>query len=374
LSDDLGNLFRISEPGGETRIVYTHHPEQLVPATPLPITPAWLMEKEVTADLEKEVWIDNMIPAGILDTLENHIQKSYRKLLTDERYSLEVLANIKDFRTLVNLSFVTYLSKKIGISTPLDPVLSFPLGPNSISIMEAALAYDTLITGKRYPLSSEEDATMVPIITKIVDREGEVIYAYNPEPKRVLPEKVSALTTEILRKVMEVGTGRKARDAVRMFDIPIPTFGKTGTANRFTNSSFVGFIPGRDVVNNLFDMDDGYAIAAYAGYDDNRPMKGKHTEIYGSSGALPLWIDTANAIIDAPDFKEGIEPADLIFSGPLVGPEAKEDGFCSVQVSAVTGLPLRPRGTHDSSPGTEVLTQAEDLKGTWKLKRTFEPF
>jgi len=374
LSDDLGNFFRISEPGGGTRIVYTHHPEQLVPATPLPITPAWLMEKGVDADLEKEVWIDNMIPAGILDTLENHIQNNYRKLLTDERYGLEVLANIRDFRTLVNLSFVTYLSKKIGISTPLDPVLSFPLGPNSISIMEAALAYETLITGKRYPLSPEEDATMVPIITKIVDREGEVIYAYNPEPKRVLPEKVSALTTEILRKVMEVGTGRKARDAVRMFDIPIPTFGKTGTANRFTNSSFVGFIPGRDVVTNLFDMDDGYAIAAYAGYDDNRPMKGKHTEIYGASGALPLWIDTANAIINAPDFKEGIEPADLIFSGPLAGPEAKEDGFCSVPVSAVTGLPLPPRGTHDSSPGTGVLTQAEASKGRWKLKRTFEPF
>ena len=240
LGEDLSNFYRISESGGRTRIVYTDHPQRLVPATPLPITPAWLMEKGIDAGLEKEIWIDNLIPAGILDTLENHIQTNYVRLLTDDRYSLEVLAGIRDFRTLVNLSFVTYLSKKIGISTPLDPVLSFPLGPNSISIMEAALAYETLVTGKVYPLSPEGGAAMVPIITKIVDRDGEVIYAYTPKPERVLSERVSSQTTEILRKVMEVGTGRKAGDAVRIFDIPIPTFGKTGTANRFTNSSFVG--------------------------------------------------------------------------------------------------------------------------------------
>ena len=375
LSDDLSNFYRVTEPGGGTRIVYIDDAQKLVPATPLPITPAWLIKKGIDADLEKEVWIDNLIPAGILDTLENHIQTNYRRLLTEERYSLEVLARIRDFRTLVNLSFVTYLSKRIGISTPLDPVLSFPLGPNSISIMEAALAYETLVTGRAYPLSPEGGAAMVPIITKIVDREGEVIYAFTPEPERVLSERVSTLTTEILRKVMEVGTGRKARDAVRMFDIPIPTFGKTGTANRFTNSSFVGFIPGRNVKTNLFDMDDGYAIAAYAGYDDNRPMKGKHTEIYGASGALPLWIDTANAIISAPEFQKGIEPADLVFSAPLVGPVAGQGDLRSVPVSPVTGLPLKAsKQGLGSSPGPAVVTEAEVLGETWKLKRTFEPF
>jgi len=373
LSDDLSNFYRVSEPGGGTRMVYIDHPQRLVPATPLPVTPAWLIEKGIHDAMEKEVWIDNLIPAGILESLENHIQTNYRRLLTGDRYSLEILSGIRDFRTLVNLSFVIYLSKKIGISTPLDPVLSFPLGPNSISIMEAAVAYETMTTGKAYPLSPGGGAAMVPIITKIVDREGELIYKFDPEPERVLSERVSTLTTEILRKVMEIGTGRKAKDAVRMFDIPIPTFGKTGTANRFTNSSFVGFIPGRDRETNLFDMADGYAIAAYAGYDDNRPMKGKHMEIYGSSGALPLWVDTANAIISAPEFQKGLEPADLVFSGPLAGPVAGQDGLRSVPVSPVTGLPLGPRETRDASPGPAVITEAEFQGETWKLKRGFEP-
>jgi len=375
LSEDLSRFYRLSEPVGETRIVYTDHPERLVPATLVPVTPAWVLKNGIDSDMEKRVWIDNLIPAGTLETLETHTQTNYKKLLAHERYSLEVLSKVRDFKTLVNLSFVVYLSKKIGISTELDPVLSFPLGPNSISIMEAALGYETLVSGKRYPLSPEGGAAMVPIITKIVDREGEVIYAYTPRPERILSERVSILITEILRKVMEVGTGKRAKDAVRVFDIPIPTFGKTGTANRFTNSSFVGLIPGHNLTTGQFDVGEGVVIAAYTGYDDNRPMKGKQIAIYGSSGALPLWIDTANAVINAPDFQKGLQPADLVFSGGLLRPSADPGDWHSVPVSPVTGLPSQPskEGAAAALKAT-VVTETEPRWETWKLKRRFEPF
>ena len=278
----IGHFYRAGEAGEGARIIYTDHPEYLARDDLIPITPEWLIEKAQGPNIEKKVWIDNLIPAGILDSIETHIKANYKKLLTHERYSLEVLSRVRDFRTLVNLSFVVYLSKKIGISTPLDPVLSFPLGPNSISIMEAALAYEALATGKAYPLSPGGGPAMVPIIKKIVDREGEVIWEYRPKPEMVLSKRVSTLITEILGKVMERGTGQKARDAVRLFDIPIPTFGKTGTANRFTNSSFVGLIPGPDSRTGQFDLENGYVIAAYTGYDEDRKstrLNSSHTDI-----------------------------------------------------------------------------------------------
>jgi len=373
VSQDLANFYRVGEPGGELRIVYTDDPQRLVPSALVPVTPAWLREEGIHAGMSGDVWVDNLIPSGILHTLENRIQTNYLRLLTVERYSLENLARIRDFRTLVNLSFVTWLSRKIGISTPLEPVLSFPLGPNAISIMEAALAYETLITGKRRVLCPGGDAGMVPIITKIVDREGEVIYEYVPEPERAVSARVSVLTTEILRKVMEVGTGRKARDAICMFGAPVPTFGKTGTANRFTNSSFVGLIPGPDQETGLLDLNDGYTVAAYVGYDDNRPMKGKHTEIYGASGALPLWIDTINAVIESTEFQKGIEPADVVFSAALVGPRAGQGDLRSVPVSSLTGLPLDPGKAGGSWAGPFVISEAEIQGGKWKLKRVFDP-
>jgi len=81
---------------------------------------------------------------------------------------------------------------------------------------------------------------------------------------------------------------------------PLPSFGKTGTANRYTNSSFVGLIPGPDNTTGQLAIDNGYTIAGYVGFDDNRPMKGDHMALYGSSGALPLWMDTAKAIVKNP--------------------------------------------------------------------------
>ena len=373
-SNTRGRFYRAGGPGLGGRIIYADHPEYLARDDLIPITPEWLIEKAQGSDLEKKVWIDNLIPAGILDSIEIHVKANYKKLLTHERYSFEVLSKVKDFRTLVNLSFVVYLSKKIGISTPLDPVLSFPLGPNSISIMEAALAYEALATGKAYPLFQGGGSAMVPIIKKIVDREGEIIWEYSPKPERVLSERVSTLISEILGKVMERGTGKKARNAIRFLDIPVPTFGKTGTANRFTNSSFVGLIPGPDFRTGQFDLENGYVIATYTGYDDNRPMKGKHLAIYGSSGALPLWIDTANAIVGTDDFKKKVQPADLVFS-PLVRPGVDQKGFRRIPVSPVTGLPKRPskQGAGLSSEVT-VLSETDEHGDKVTLKRHFEPF
>jgi len=319
-------------------------------------------------------WVDSLIPPEVLELLQTHTRSQFGKLMGHEKYSLEVLSKIRDFRTLVNLSFVTYLSKKIGISTYLDPVLSFPLGPNAISIMEAALAYEALLTGKTWLLSAGGGPTMVPIIQKIVDREGKILWEYVPEPKVVLPERVTILTSEILRKVMERGTGRKARDVVRVFDMPLPTFGKTGTANRYTNSSFVGLIPGPDNTTGQLAIGNGYTIAGYVGFDDNRPMKGEHMALYGSSGALPLWMATAKAIARTEDFKHALQPADLAFN-PLLRPVTPgKFALHPVPVSPTTGLPLK-NGETPSQPSTfpEVLTQAGDGGKTWELKRAFEP-
>jgi len=374
LAEALNGFYRTTEPDGAARLVYTDNAQGLLPAVLTPVTPAWLIENGINADTARDVWIDGLIPSGVLEILEHQMETRYKESLNDEAHPMATLSKIRDFRILVNLLYVVYLSKKLGISTPLDPVLSFPLGPNSISIMEAAMAYETLVTGMAYPLSPEGGTAMVPIITKIVDRDGEIIYAFEPKPERVLSERVSAMTTEILRKVMEVGTGKKARGAVRIFDTPIPTFGKTGTANDFINSSFVGFVPGYNADASGFDLDHGYAIAAYAGYDDNRPMKGKRIEVYGAYGALPLWVDTANAVVNSPQFQKGLQVADLVFGGPSVGPLPGQGDLQSVPVSPVTGLPLAGTQPAAASADNTVVADVEPVEGTWKLKRTFDPF
>ena len=369
LSKSLRHFYRTDAGGSPAKIVYAED-VGLLPVPLFQVTPEWIRAKPFVMG---EILIDGLVTSETIDLLQENMKRNYERLVTEKYYSMEVLSRVRDFRTLVNLYYVVYLSKRMGISTKLDPVLSFPLGPDSISISEAALAYQTIMSGHIYPLSHKGGPTMVPIITKIVDRDGEILWEYKAKPKKVLTDRVSGLVTEILRKVMEIGTGRRARDEVQLFDVPIPTFGKTGTANRFTNSSFVGFIPGPKHDAGQLDSSDGYVIASYVGYDDNRPMKGPHITIYGASGALPLWIDTANAIANTAGYKKDLQPADLVFE-PISTPFLNHGDFRIVPVSPVSGLPVSPSDQGvDISSAHRILAEAEKRGNKTELKRHFEP-
>jgi membrane peptidoglycan carboxypeptidase len=272
--------------------------------------------------------------------------------------------------------YVRQLATDMGISTPLDTVLSFPLGANSISILEAALAYNTIMNGKLDTVNDEKSNFMVPIITRITDRKGELIWEYSPKIKNVLSRSTSASVTEILRMAVENGTAKRAKDSVRLsmkfdedtIDIPIPCFGKTGTSNKFSNSSFAGFIPG--IQKGEFNVDKGYVISSYIGYDDNRSMKGPYMMIYGATGALPIWIDTANYIVNSTEYKRDVEMADLAFIGEST-PFSNGGTLNPVKISPISGL-LLSGGHSTDSDSIEAYSNVEINNGDIVLKKIFE--
>ena len=379
LSDALRFFYLKGLADGRVRIIYTDLGESARGPELQPLTVEWLSER--LGEIKPEdVWIDGLMPSKALDLLQSRLKDTYQKLLTYKRYDPELLYQVRDFKTLVNLTYVVDLSKKMGIYSELAPVLSFPLGANAISIMEAALAYQTIMTGNTYPIADGSTPELIPVITRIEDRDGETIWEYQPHPQKILSDEVSRQITEILRRVMINGTGSEARDAVRVsldlenekIGIPIPSFGKTGTANQFTNSSFVGFIPGPEKEMGLLGIEQGYVIASYVGYDDNRPMKGKRVSIYGASGALPLWIDTANAISNSVGYKKWLEVADLVFDVQSLSLN-QDKNLHPVPVSSSTGLPLEAMDEAMSLNHPQLLSYVDEVGSDVKLKRVFEP-
>ncbi|MDQ3785070.1 MAG: transglycosylase domain-containing protein [Actinomycetota bacterium] len=123
---------------------------------------------------------------------------------------------------------VVRTAKKMGIRTPLQPVLSAPLGSNGVNALDMASAYGTLAAnGRRHsPVA----------ITKIVDSRGRTIYRATPRPKRVLDPVTSYLTTSALEQVITRGTGAGA-------GIGRPAAGKTGTAQEYRDAWFAGYTP-----------------------------------------------------------------------------------------------------------------------------------
>lgn len=376
-------LFRMGvDSRGRTQMIYVGH-------SPLPDSKG--LNSVTLRDIHDQpgllqtgrVWIDGLLPSSVLDLLESHSLRNYQELQGMKRYDLDVLARIRDFRVLVNLYYVRDLSRRMGISTPLDPVLSFPLGSNAISIAEAARAYQAMMNGKIYLLNEDPSERMIPVIQRMEDRDGQVIWEYTPRPTRVLSERVSGMMSEILRMAVQQGTGSRARDAINVsvdlhednpVELPVPAFGKTGTSNDYTDSSFVGFIPGPDDGAGTLALDSGFVVSVYLGFDDNRPMKTPRVTIYGSSGALPVWIDTCKGLVGSRAYRENLQIADLAFD-MLPGASILQGELRPVHVSGRSGLPLSFQDDKGPSGGPILVFSDVSVEdGIVRINRNFEPF
>lgn len=289
-------------------------------------------------DFWGEVLLDNLLSAGTVKQMASLIETEYTRLKGMPAYSSEVLFQMRDFKVLAGLQYVIGLAREMGVRSALEPVLSFPLGSNVITPLEVAQIYETIVTGKRYRLGRQGSGEALTIIDRIERSNGEVLYEPVRMTKQVVDSKTSLEVSDILRKVIVYGTGRYADRNIRLqshnpgtqemlaeLDLRVPVLGKTGTANRFRNSAFAGFVPGLLVGENAVGLSNGYTLAIYEGFDDNESMVRTSSHITGSTGALRLWTEVVNHLIDDQGYGDALDLEDLSFSLnvelPLVYPD-----------------------------------------------------
>ena len=352
-------------------------------------------------NFQEDFW-DNMLIEGnvtlsTLQTLNNAVQTEFAHLSSLPPYSFEVLSLVPDFRVLAALRYVTALGGAFNVRSELEPVLSFPLGSNVISLLEAAAIYQAMTMGNITVSGADEPIDELAIIDHIENSEGETIFIPERRNINVVDAGTSMAVSDILQNVVKFGTGQYAHANVRLhsknpeieqqlkqFDLPVPLLGKTGTANRFTNSAFAGVIPGPHDEQNGFATKNGYVVAAYVGFDNNDPMVRHSTHITGSGGALPVWTRMANTILIEKEFGARLDLVDLAFSvDPMTGktglrlinPDLDQ---VSVPVNSGNGLPSgaqydssNPAKTSDAN----VLTFGTLLpSGEIEPARSFRPF
>lgn len=110
------------------------------------------------------------------------------------------------------------------------PYPSMSLGAQEVTPLEQAIGYSVL---------ANEGIRMEPYyISRIEDRQGNVIYEHIPRGRRVLSADTAAWVTNTLEANVVGGTGGRARLASGQ-----PAAGKTGTAQDFSDAWFVGFTP-----------------------------------------------------------------------------------------------------------------------------------
>jgi membrane peptidoglycan carboxypeptidase len=345
------------------------------------------MSGEAKTQFLGRVRIDNQLSIATLDLLQENFDKELARLSARPPYEEEVLHEVRDFRVLAGLRYLINLCRAMGVTSDLDPVLSFPLGSNVMSLFELARVYEALTTGLSY--NSETGANPgLALIDRIEAADGELIYQGTVGFKRVIDPQTAVAVSDILRNVVKFGTGRAARNIVLHSNDPklegqladlqltVPLFGKTGTANRFTNSSFAGLVPGiKGKGDGLLPGADSFVVAAYIGFDDNRPMVRTSTRIAGSSGALPVWIKAAQGIILEQNYAAALDIVDMAFAGgsevPLYYPDV---GQITAPVAVLDGgLLLSPQS--DTPERSQVVTFGTvGSGGEIELGRYFRPY
>jgi hypothetical protein len=299
-------------------------------------------ENSVPAEGKKLVWedvlLDGLISASTFDLLQRTVEQKSRELSRLQAYGPDLLYQIKDFRVLAGLRYLISLCREMGIKSPMEAVLSFPLGSNVFSILDVARAYETIATGTRKTRGRVGAGDGLLLIDRIESSDGEIIFRPAQSVHKVIDNKTSLAVTDILRNVMQHGTGRSVHNEVQVVNnirlndqsqseitLPIPLFGKTGTANGFRNSAFAGFVPVPDPGKRAVQVLDGYFVASYVGYDDNRPMVRETTRIAGSSGALPVWSMVAKTIVFRDAYSSSISLEDLAAAGQTEVPVNYQD-------------------------------------------------
>lgn len=205
------------------------------------------------------------------------------------RWGLEQSRNLMTVRTasMVGMDPIVDTIRTMGIGEH-EPYLSTALGAGTTTVEKMVNAYAMLANHGR--------ALKPRLIDYVQDRRGQVIFPRNwkacdgcnmpdwdgrPMPrfartgKQLMDPMTAYQVIHMLEGVIKRGTG------VRLRDLGVPMFGKTGTTTGPKDVWFMGGTP--DIVAGL-----------YIGYDQPRNMGGYAT---GSSIAVPIFKQFAEAVL-----------------------------------------------------------------------------
>ncbi len=157
------------------------------------------------------------------------------------------------------------LMHSFGVEGYLDPVVSICLGPCEISVAEMTDAYTAY---------ANKGIRVDPLyVTRIEDNNGNIIATFSPQTHEIISELTSYKMLDMLRNIMDHGTGVRARFRYKLY---MPAGGKTGTSQNHSDGWFVGFTP--SLVNGCWVGGEDRAIH----FDSMRDGQ-------GANMALPIW-------------------------------------------------------------------------------------
>ncbi|KVV55828.1 penicillin-binding protein [Burkholderia territorii] len=192
---------------------------------------------------------------------------------------------------------VAQLARAMGVrDSALDAVPSLALGTSPVTLKEMVSAYGTIANRGVYVAPQ--------MITRIEDRDGKVLAAFgSAPPERALPAAAAQTLVDVMRGVVDYGTGADIRSR---YGIRVDVAGKTGTTQDNTDGWFILMHP-------------QLVAGAWVGFDDGSVTLRSDYWGAGAHSALPIVGSFYDAALRAraidphaqfsPDFRPRSAPA-----------------------------------------------------------------
>ncbi|MDR3071422.1 MAG: transglycosylase domain-containing protein [Endomicrobium sp.] len=208
------------------------------------------------------------------------------------RKAIAVSPNLCAVETIMKITPIKVIqtARSLGITTPLTNSFPLALGSSDVTLQEMVSAFATL--------ASNGIKTIPYVITKITDRDGKIIEETIPEQKEVLSAQNCFIITNMLRGVIERGSGWMAKSLGR------PCAGKTGTTSNSSDAWFIGYTP-------------QLVAGVWVGYDDRSISLG--SAVSGGVIACPIWTQFMKEALDGKPILDFIVPENIEWS--LIDPK-----------------------------------------------------
>ena len=212
------------------------------------------------------------------------------------REALLQSVNLVSIRLLreIGIERVRNYSQNFGFKLEeLNSDLSLALGTASLSPIKNVAAYSVFANGGK---------SVEPyFISKITDRTGSTIFQREDiEIKQVIDTRIAFIIKDILQEAARRGTAKKVKELGRG-DLA----GKTGTTNEAESTWFTGF-------------NESLVTTVWVGFDQPKSLGNRE---FGSSTALPIWMDFMKPNIDDLPKNKNLPP----------------DGIVSIKIDKKTG-------------------------------------
>jgi penicillin-binding protein 1A len=227
------------------------------------------------------------------------------------RQALAKSKNVPSVRLLraIDVPYMHEYMARFGFDSARHPKnYTMALGTGLVTPLQMAGAYAVFANGG-YRVTPY-------LIASIKDDKGNVLMQGKPttpklEENRAIDERNAFIMDSMMHDVTRYGTGAAAMRQLNRADIA----GKTGTTNDAVDGWFAGY--GGNIV-----------AVAWMGYDEPRSLGGKE---FGSTLALPFWIDYMKVALDGKPVKERTPPEGVMqFEGDWIYSEYEVEGFNKV--------------------------------------------